>query len=87
MKFILFSSKTCKPCTNMKDYLSKNYETFQYETVDAFEDERAITYRIRSTPTLISIDEDGRLIDQVIGFSKQEDKEKVEALVFKQLKF
>lgn len=87
MTFLLFSSKMCKPCSNLKDYLSDKHPDFKYEVVDILEDERTIKYRIRSTPTLISIDGDGKLVDQVIGYSKQEDKEKIEALVFKQLKF
>lgn len=87
LTFLLFTGRTCKPCDNLKKDLSDKHPDFKYETVDAFEDERAIEYRIRSTPTLISIDGNGKVVDQVVGYSKQEDKEKIEALVFKQLKF
>ena len=86
LEYLLFSNdKTCQPCIRLKEHLKTNYPDFKYETVNPFEDERAIKYRVRSTPTLITL-KDGEVVDCVIGFTTQESKLDIEKLVFKQLK-
>lgn len=86
LDYILFSGKHCKPCDNLKQFLKEVHPTFQYELVDAFEDDRAMEYRIRATPTFITLD-NGKVVDQITGYKSSEDKDNIEKLVFKQLKY
>lgn len=85
MKLVLFSSPLCKPCDSLKLHLEKVYPTVKYTTVNAQDDfETSMKYKIRSTPTmlLLSDDNDEEVISSAVGFTKLEDKEKVDKLIF-----
>lgn len=85
LEYLLFTNeKSCQPCIRLKEYLTANHPTFTYEKVNPFEDERALTYQVRSTPTLVTL-KDGVIVDKVVGYNNG-TKDSIEAIVFKQLK-
>lgn len=88
-KLILFTSPNCPPCKVLKEYLSTNFSTLEYDNVSPMEDlELAMNYSVRSTPTLLLVDQDGIETSRLVGFSKAEQQiEKLSKMIFQVQKF
>ena len=86
MKLYLFSTPSCKPCANLKSYLDSN--NVNYEVKDVMQDlELSMQFKIRSTPTLVLLNENGDKISSSVGFSTPEHKENIEKVIFQLNKY
>lgn len=88
LETIIFTNKkSCQPCKNLKSYLNEHHSDFKFTEVDVFEDmDEAMKYNVRSAPTIISIDSNGKEVDRVVGFNDSVI-EKIEHVILKQLKY
>ena len=65
-KILKFSASYCRPCQALKHNL-KDLD-FPIEEIDVQENEElAIMYNIRNIPTLIYLDEDGKILHRSVG--------------------
>lgn len=82
MKIIKFVQPSCVPC-RMLDGLLNHLNLNVDETLDIAVDEKAFDYAqsigVKSTPTIILVDDNGTVIDRVSGID-QEHIKKVFAL-------
>ena len=80
MKLYLFSTPSCKPCANLKSYLDSN--NIEYTVKDAIQDmELSMQFKIRSTPTLILLNNQDEVISSAVGFTTPEQKDKVNVII------
>ena len=68
MKLLLFTSPSCKPCQLVKDLLPDCEIDVPVQLIDVEEQPQvAMTYAVRSVPTLIVVGSDGDMRAQHIG--------------------
>lgn len=74
MKIIKFVQPTCAPC-RMVDGFLKHMGFEVDETLDIVVDEKAFevaqTFGVRSTPTMILLDDEGKEVDRVSGMNHE----------------
>ncbi|MEX3625154.1 thioredoxin family protein [Viridibacillus arvi] len=76
MKLIKFKQNVCRPCTELDLFLEHELgvEPDTVYTLDSGEDEdliKAGEYGIMNTPVLILLDDNGAVIDKVIGVDRK----------------
>lgn len=73
MKIVKFVQPTCAPCRMVDGYL-KHVGFAVDETLDIMMDEKAFALAnelgVRSTPTLVLLDDDGKEVDRVAGLNQ-----------------
>jgi len=69
MKIYRFTASWCQPCKAMAKILEgANTEGIPIEVVDIdVHPEVAATYRVRSVPTLVMLDENGKTLKTMVG--------------------
>lgn len=73
MKYLYFSAKWCAPCRMLGPVMEKLGETFPVEKIDVdSEHEYLERYRIRSIPTVILVEEDGKELTRYLGAKPEE---------------
>ena len=73
MKYLYFSAKWCAPCRMLGPVMEKLGETFPVEKIDVdSEHEYLERYRIRSIPTVILVEEDGKELTRSLGAKPEE---------------
>lgn len=76
VKYQLFTSKDCYPCTKMKKEIAKNNNPLNIEIIDIEEKiDLAIDNNIMSVPTLLKID--GSDVTKFVGYKTQAEIEKL----------
>jgi thioredoxin 1 len=73
-KLLKFSRVGCNPCVALGNFLKS--EGIQHEELDVDVDlELTAKYGIGSVPTLILVDENGEVLDRVVGFNPPKAEE------------
>lgn len=68
MKILRFTAKWCQPCKGLDMLLNSMEYKATIEKIDIDEDEKTpIEYGVRNVPTLIKIDENGNVVDRLVG--------------------
>ena len=73
MKHILFkNSETCQPCKMLQpvidEVIAKGYEIKIYDTVKDDDKNLALSYSVSSVPTLLKLDDENKVVDQMVGY-------------------
>lgn len=69
-KVLLFTSPTCNPCKALKAYLATNsHDADEINIESPAGHQQSRMYRVRSLPTLVRVDDQGGLIESVVGFN------------------
>lgn len=81
MKYVLlFTTPTCQPCKVMKpilEELTKDRFDMKYQEVNCWEERELVQrFKVRSSPTLIILDDD-RLVADIRGLATREDIEEI----------
>jgi len=79
MKVLRFTAEWCQPCKTLSVvledlskegiFVEKNLEVYDIEA----DEEITQKYRIRSVPTLILVEDDGKEIDRMVGLKSIEE--------------
>lgn len=81
MKLLKLSKPNCLPCVHLSNHLDEC--GVEYEDVNLLVNpEVAMEYGVMSNPVLILLDDEGKEVDRVLGFSL-EDTTKVDLLLTK----
>jgi thioredoxin-like negative regulator of GroEL len=75
MKILKFSADYCQPCKSLTGILEK-YGITNYEEIDICSEEGSLLtskYRVRSVPTLIKLDNEGNVLDTLVGVKPDSD--------------
>lgn len=71
-KVIRFTAAWCSPCKAMAAILDKIDTNISIEVVDIdVHPEVAATYRVRSVPTLVMLDENGKTLKTMVGVKSE----------------
>lgn len=77
MKLLKFEKVGCAPCTAMQRHLDN--KGIEVEKVDVFErPEVAAKYNIGGVPVLMLVDDEGKEVSRVVGFSRDRIDELVQ---------
>lgn len=73
MKLYKFETKTCNPCKTVSMILNNLNIPFQTIDIDDEENEELVRkYDIMSVPTLILLDDNGEVVEQIINLNHSE---------------
>ena len=73
-KLIKFSRESCVPCKMLGNFLDE--QGIVYEEIDVESDiETTVKYGVSGLPTLLLVDENGEVLDRVVGFNPPKAEE------------
>jgi thioredoxin-like negative regulator of GroEL len=73
MRVLKFSAGYCNPCKMLKEVIEKSGTDVVVEDIDIEEQvDLAMTYKVRSIPTCVILDDDGKEIDRMVGMMNRE---------------
>lgn len=80
MEIIRFHAEWCGPCKAMQPMFDRvikdsKYSALNIKDVDVDEDNDELTskYKIRNVPTIIAVDENGEILDKIVGSVVEND--------------
>lgn len=77
MKIIRFTASWCQPCKMLAKMLEDIENKPTIEVIDIDQDsDSAIKFGIRGVPTLVKLDENGNVVERMVGMSTQPALEK-----------
>lgn len=72
MKILKFSADWCRPCKQLSAIMDKMEIPYTLEQIDIDEkDDIAISYGIRSVPTLVLVEDDGKELKRLVGLANE----------------
>lgn len=74
MKVILFSQPSCRPCAALKPHITAacqqlDIELHEWDITEPYRWTQALDYNVRSTPTLLVMDDTGQVLTRLVETS------------------